>query len=307
MNATLTRLDATVRASHPELTAAARYYLATDHQAAAVVDASLPTALGQCQTPLEYEFNAIVCKPVPFTDPRQVTDRLTAPPEPENPSNSLGFMDYLSPTSWAMKGFDIVLGFDPISWLQERFSGDWEAVATMAPVLSNTSAALHDLALNIQSGATTLRPLWQGNAGDAAYDYFTDLSTGIVALQEPLQQMATEYTALADAVWAAGEALGGIIKGMVDAAIIAGIAAAAGTATSWTGVGAVAGYGVAGLEVVNLLNLWGKATELYQLAGAAVAGFRAKLGSALNDLDTITLPTLPGGTGYQHPVAEVAA
>ncbi|MEV6595581.1 hypothetical protein AB0M36_01815 [Actinoplanes sp. NPDC051346] len=177
VNGTLTRLDTIVRASHPELTAAARYYLGTDHQAAAAVDASLPTALGQCQTPLEYEFNAIVCKPVPFTDPRRVTDRLTAPPEPENPSNSLGFMDYLSPTSWAMKGFDVVLGFDPISWLQERFSGDWEAVATMAPVLSNTSAGLHDLALNIQSGATTLHTLWQGNAGDAAYDYFTDLST----------------------------------------------------------------------------------------------------------------------------------
>src|SRR3712207_9575406 len=86
-------------------------------------------------------------------------------------SDLLGWMDYLSPTSWAMKGFDIVLGFDPIGWLQEKFAGDWEALASMHPVLDNTATALHDLALNVQSGATTLHPLWQGNAGDTAYRY----------------------------------------------------------------------------------------------------------------------------------------
>ncbi|MGK5680150.1 WXG100 family type VII secretion target [Actinoplanes sp. URMC 104] len=307
ITATMTKLDTILRSSGPELTAAADYYLGTDRQAAATIDRSFPANLRQCATPLEYEFNTIVCKPVSFGDPRHVTDRLTAPPEPENPPNALGFMDYLSPTSWAMKGFDIVLGFDPVSWIQERFSGDWEAVATMAPVLTNAGAALHDLGLNVQSGATTLYPLWQGNAGDAANDYFTDLATGIAALQAPLQTMATEYHALADAVWSSGEAIGGLIKGMIDAAIIAGIAAAGGTATSWTGVGAVAGYGVAAIEVATILNMWGKATELYQFASAAALAFRSKLGSALNDLDTIKLPALPGGASYQHPLAQVGA
>jgi uncharacterized protein YukE len=302
----LARLGTILTRSGPELRAAAGYYTVTDQRAAATIDRALSSALGQCPTPLEYEFTSIVCKPAPFADVRPVTDRLTAPPEPDSPSNSLGFMDYLSPTSWAMKGFDIVLGFDPISLMQQRFSGDWEAVATMAPVLTNTGAALHDLALNIQSGTTTLHPLWQGNAGDAAYDYFTDLATGIAALQQPLQRMADEYLELADAVWSAGEAISGLIKGMVDAAIIAGIAAASGTATSFTGVGAAVGYGVAGLEVANILNMWGKATELYQLSSAAVLAFRSKLGSALHDLDAITLPELPGGPGYQHPVAAVA-
>jgi uncharacterized protein YukE len=305
--ATMRRLDTVLRGSAPEVTAAAGYYLATDRQAAATVDRSLPAALGQCPTPLEYKFTSLVCKPVPFTDLRQVTDRLTAPPEPENPSNALGFMDYLSPTSWAMKGFDIVLGFDPIGWVQQRFAGDWEAVATMSPVLTNTGAALHDLAVNVQSGATTLHPLWRGNAGDAAHDYFTDLAGGIAALQDPLHRMAEEYHAMADAVWSAGEAIGGLLKGMTDAAIIAGIAAAGGTATSWTGVGAAAGYGVAAIEVATILRMWGKTTELYQLASAAVLAFRSKIGSTLSDLDTIRLPAVPGGAGYQHPLAAVAA
>ncbi len=78
----MTRLDHVLRASGPELSAAAGYYRATDRQAAATIDRSFPRSLGQCPTPLEYEFTSIVCKPVPFGDLRQVTDRLTAPPEP---------------------------------------------------------------------------------------------------------------------------------------------------------------------------------------------------------------------------------
>ncbi len=307
LNGTFARLEEILAASGPEVGAAARYYISTDLEAAASLDRTYSGSLGQCPTPLEYEFNSLVCKPAPFTDPRQATARLTAPPEPDNPSNALGFMDYLSPTSWAMKGFDIILGFDPVGWLQERFAGNWEAVATMESVLTNTGLALRDLALNVQSGATTLHPSWQGNAGDAAHSYFTKLASGVAALQRSLDQIAAEYRAMADAVWSAGEAIGGLIKGMCDAAIIAGVSAAAGTATSWTGAGAAVGYGVAALEVGNVLRMWSKATELYQYASFAVLGFRAKVVSSLSDLNAITLPALPGGAGYQHPLAQVAA
>lgn len=304
IDAVLSDLAAILAASGPELTGAAGHYRSTDLTAARLVDATLPPAPGRCLTPLEYELTAMVCPPAPFADPRPVTDRLTAA-EPPAPRNALGWMDYLSPSSWAMKGFDAVLGFDPIGWLQERFAGDWEALASMEPVLNNTAAAVHDLALNVQSGASTMRPAWQGNAGDAAYRYFTDLATAITALQEPLRRMGQEYRAVADAVWSAGEALGGIIKALVDAAIIAGIAAAAGTATAASGVGAVVGYGVAAVEVATILRLWSEATKLYQSASAAVFTFRAALGHRLNDLTTITLPALPD-IGYDHPIAEPA-
>lgn len=304
LNAVLTRLTAILEASAPELTAAATYYRWTDLAAAANLDRTLPTVAGACPTALEYEFTSTICPPAPFADLRQVTDRLTPPPEPDNPPNSLGWMDYLSPTSWAMKGFDIVLGFDPIGWLQERFAGDWEALASMEPVLGNAACALHDLALNVQSGATTLHPLWQGNAGDAAYRYFTDLATAVTALEAPLKEMGREYRVMADAVWSANEALGGIIKSLIDAAIIAGVSAAAGTATAATGAGAVIGYGVAAFEVANMLRLWGEATRLYQAASAAVLAFRSALDRNLSDLATIVLPALPGGTGYDHPLAQ---
>jgi uncharacterized protein YukE len=286
------------------MAAAATYYVQTDQAAAAILDHSLPAGLGRCPTPLEYEWTSIVCPPAAFADPRVVTDRLTPPPEPDNPPNALGFMDYLSPSSWAMKGFDIVLGFDPLAWVQEKLFGDWEALATMDSVLTNVSTALHDLALNIQSGAATLHPSWQGNAGENAYRYFTDLATAITALEHPIRNIGHEYRVMADAVWSIGEALGGVLKGLADAAIIAGVAAVAGTATAASGVGAVVGYGVAAVEVANMLRLWGEATKLYQSASAAVLAFRAAIGRSLGDLDAVTLPALPGGTGYDHPVAQ---
>lgn len=303
LDETFGRLTTILSTSSPEVAAAAAYYVQTDVAAAAVVDATLPPALGRCPTPLEYEWTSIVCPPAAFADPRVVTDRLAVPPEPDNPSNALGFMDYVSPSSWAMKGFDIVLGVDPLAWAQEKLFGDWEALATMESVLNNASTGLRDLALNIQSGATTLHPSWQGNAGDNAYRYFTDLATAITALEQPIRNIGHEYRVMADAVWSIGEALGGVLKGLADAAIIAGIAAAAGTATSASGIGAVVGYGVAAVEVANMLRLWGDATKLYQSASAAILAFRSAIGHNLGELDAVTLPALPGGTAYDHPVA----
>lgn len=307
VNATLTRLGALLEASGLEVTAAANYYRQGDLAAAVALDRTLPTLAGQCPSALEYEFTALDCPPAAFADPRHVSGRLTPPPPPDTPPNALGWMDYLSPTSWAMKGLDTVFGFDPISWLQERVFGDWETLATMEAVLANASSALHDLALNVQSGATALASTWQGNAGDAAYRYFTDLASAITALESPLKEMGQAYRVVADAVWSSCEALGGVIKALLDAAIIAGIAAAGGTLTAATGVGAVVGYGVAAVEVANMLRLWGQATKLYQNASAAVLAFRSVLGHNLDNLGAVRLPALPGGAGYDHPLVGAGA
>ncbi|MGC4866404.1 WXG100 family type VII secretion target [Micromonospora sp. DT53] len=301
---TMRRLTTLLDASAPELVATSMYYRLNDLATAASLDRTFPGA-APCQPPtaLEQELTTLACLPPPFADMWDVTASLTPPPEPSNPPNALGWMDNISPTSWAMQGFDVVFGFDPISWLQERLFGNWEALATMQPVLTNVGSALHDLALNTQTGAATLRQVWQGQAGDAAYSYFTQLSTAAAALRGPLNDIGNEYKAMADSVWSISEAIGGIIKGLIDAAIIAGIAAAAGTVTSATGVGAIVGYGVAAVEVAYMLKLWGQATQLYQHASAAVLAFRSALTHRLADLESVKLPTLPGGSGYDHPVA----
>ncbi|WBB86133.1 hypothetical protein O7542_03025 [Micromonospora sp. WMMC264] len=81
------------------------------------------------------------------------------------------------------------------------------------------------------------------------------------------------------------------------------MAAAAGTVTSETGVGALVGYGVAAAEAANMFRLWGEATKLCQQIAATVLICRTALTRELSDLDTVALPSLPDGGHYDHPLA----
>ncbi|MCY1144038.1 hypothetical protein OWR29_39095 [Actinoplanes sp. Pm04-4] len=304
---TLYRLSCMLEYSAPELRAASKYYKETDAASAIRLDQTLPAGVEQCPTILEYEISSNACQPGMFLDSRDAPGRLKPPGEPDKPPNKLAWFDYISPTSWMLKGFETVFGFDPVAEVQNKIFGDWEAMAKMSEVVSNSDLALHDLAVNVQSGATQLHTYWQGNAGDTAYRYFTDLATAIENLRPSLKEIADGYKIMADAVWAAGDALGGVIKAICDSAIIAGIAAAGGTATAATGVGAVVGYGVAAVEVANMLRLWGEATKLLQNINAAVLAFRALLNRSLSDLNSVKLPTIGGGAGYDHPLTGAGA
>ncbi|GGN20680.1 uncharacterized protein YukE [Actinoplanes campanulatus] len=291
----------------PELRAAAEHYRKETLQAAIELDRTLPESGEYCPTAIEHEI--AVCPPLPFSDSRMPEQHLKKPDlEPEGPVNKLGWMDYISPTAWMMKGFDIILGFDPVQEVQNKLVGDWEMLAQMQQVLTNASTAVHDLAYNIQAGATALHGgYWEGNAGEQAHRYFTDFATSVDQLRAPLAKMGEEYRTMANAVWEAGDAIGGLIKGICDAAIIAGVAAAAGTATSLTGGGAVVGYGVAAAEAANMLAMWAQVTKYLAYADSAVKGFRSLLDSSLSDLDEVELSAIGGGAGYDHPLAGAGA
>lgn len=305
---TFNRLTCLLDSSAPELRSAAGYYQRTDLAAAINLDRALPEGVRTCPTPLEYEVASNPCKPSLFADSRMPESHLTPPPEEvDGPNNKLGFMDYISPTAWIMKGFDVVLGFDPIQEVQNKIFGDWEIYARMPFVLDNAAAALHDTSINVQSGATTLQAHWQGNAGDTAHRYFTDLAASIDGLRAPLIEMGGAYRTMANAVWEAGDAIGGLLKGMCDAALIAGIAAIGGTATAATGVGAAAGYGIAAIEATIILKHWADVTKYLSYANAAVMGFRGVLDRGLSDLDSVTLPVIGGGAGYDHPLTGAGA
>ncbi|WP_192581108.1 WXG100 family type VII secretion target [Micromonospora noduli] len=307
INGTLNRLACLLENSAPELRAAAGYYRTTDRANADRLDRTLPSAGDRCITRLELELANNPCAPANFVDVRDVRGHLDTPGSPDKPANSLGWMDCISPASWLNEVFNQVFGFDPIGRLQSQVSGDWEALAKMAPVVDNIGGALHDLAYNVQAGTTTLQPMWQGVAGDGAFRYFTTTANATADLHTPLSAISTGYREMADAVWSAGEALGGVVKSLIDAAIITGLAAAAGTATSATGVGALVGYGVAAAEVANMFRLWAEATKLCQQIAAAVLAFRAVLTRELSGLDTVALPALPDGGRYDHPLADPAA
>ncbi|MEV1321266.1 hypothetical protein AB0J14_34910 [Micromonospora arborensis] len=304
INGTLNRLACLLENSAPELRATATYYRATDLANADRLDRTLPPAADRCITPLELELANNPCAPANFVDVRDVRGHLDTPGDPDKPANSLAWMDYISPASWLNEVFNHVFGFDPIGRLQSQVSGDWEALAKMAPVIDNIGGALKDLAYNLQSGTTTLRPLWHGVAGDGAFRYFTTTANATADLDMPLSTISKAYREMSDAVWSAGEALGGVVKSLIDAAIIIGVSAAAGTVTSASGVGALVGYGVAAIEVGNMFRLWAEATKLCQQIAAAVLAFRAVLSRELSGLDGVALPALSDGGRYDHPLVD---
>jgi hypothetical protein len=104
-------------------------------------------------------------------------------------------------------------------------------------------------------------------------------------------------------VWSACEAATGYIKGMLDAAIIAGISAAAGTITAETGVGAIVGYGVAALEVCRMLDAWAEATKVMTSIYSAVQAGAGLIETQTSRLYRPDLPDLSSYPAYHHPLA----
>jgi uncharacterized protein YukE len=168
---------------------------------------------------------------------------------------------------------------------------------------SSTKAGGTHLAYNVQGGAIAVQGAWQGLAADAAYQHFTGLASGVESLVEPLKKISSEFDTIAQGVYNTSEAVTGWVKGMIDAAIIAGIAAAAGTITAETGVGAIVGYGVATLEVAELLDMWAQATAAMNNLYALVQGAIGIIQTQLAFLQHADLPDLAGYGAYQHPVA----
>ncbi|MBF9131350.1 hypothetical protein I0C86_20630 [Plantactinospora sp. S1510] len=295
------RVSEVLEASETGLKSAARYYRTSDAASAARMDGSLTASRPPTrESRLDRQWATDPCPPS-FTDSRDPNGRLTPVADVEY-SHPLAFMDNISISNWALKAFKEVLGFNPLERVMEHFAGDWQSIARGGVALGRAGEAMQDLGYNIQGGAIALRDDWSGRASDMAFTHFTRLAHGAADLHDPLKEMSKRFDEIAHGVWSTCESLNGIIKSIVDAAIVAGIAAAAGTVTAETGIGAVVGYGVAAVEVANILRLWAEATKaiqaLYGLVQIAVGVIEAQI-TRLRD---VTIPNMSGYTSYRHPM-----
>jgi hypothetical protein len=90
--------------------------------------------------------------------------------------------------------------------------------------------------------------------------------------------------------------VGGLVKMMIDKAIIIGVSAAAGTALIETGVGAAAGYGIATWQAIELVKKVNDAALKIQTGGTAILGFFSfikTLAEQGGDLSKVPLPDQP--------------
>jgi hypothetical protein len=112
--------------------------------------------------------------------------------------------------------------------LSDQFPGDWQSVAPAGVAIGRSADAPYDLSYNLQDGAIAAHTSWHGAAADAEYAHahFTGLAGGVEDLVDPLRQISDQFASTAHGVWSSYEAATGFVKGMLDAAIIAGISAA---------------------------------------------------------------------------------
>jgi hypothetical protein len=238
-----------------------------------------------------------------MTDP---SGRLASPTLPDESwtngfVNPVDAFNYVSPSAWINKGIESALDIDVFGYFTDAITGEWDAIWKFGEAMGHLADCLNDLALNIQDGVIGLDPSWDGNAADAAHQYFSQFAAALAAQQIELRRIQDNYHKAAMGAWQLSNQLGNILQAIADKFIIAGIAAVVGTATAETGVGAAAGYGVAGLQVMQMLKLFNDASLKINTAGSVILGLFGTgmdIGYQGGDLSTVPLPaaayTAPG-------------
>ncbi|MFE1952963.1 hypothetical protein ACFW9D_21145 [Streptomyces sp. NPDC059524] len=245
-----------------------------------------------------------------FSDVTEPTASLRPPAEPEEFSQGWGLDlfndcgDLVSPTYWVTEAYNAVFGFNPLDEVLESIAGDWEGFAKCADVWDQLGQASDALSQNITAGNATLDRTWDGRAADGACLYFSKLAGRLDELKEEFGKLHAEYDRLTHAAYSAFEAVKGYLGGIIDGLLIAAVEMAAGTALSWSGAGALLGYGLAALEITDMLSKWGLATKriaAVQMMLNGGVGIVEGIGAAIYGL-FVTFDKLGQ---YDHPAATV--
>jgi hypothetical protein len=205
---------------------------------------------------------------------------LVAPVEPDA-SAADGFPDpgglfnYISPTAWINAVIDSLTGVDAVGYLTESIGGDWGVIYQFGDALINMGECVDQVGINVQQGMLTLDADWDGNANDAAYNYFTSLSSSLNLLRTRLNELGESYHKAANGAWGLANQLGNLLQGLVDNAILAGIIAGGSTALMSTGVGAVVGapgYAAVALIIADMVLLVNRMSLIVNTALMVIMG-----------------------------------
>lgn len=236
------------------------------------------------------------------------TTHLTGPPEPdvdvgygwENPRM---YLDAMSPTYWINELIKELTGRDVIGEAVAPVTGDWGAYARFGSALNQLGEFALSLGQKITEGTSVVDREWDGRAADAAHLYFQGLAEATAAQRPVLHDVRDQYYAATTAVWDYARGVGSAISMICDAAIIAGISAAVGTATFETGIGPVVGYGVAAWQTSRIISAAGHIADALNLTYMTLDVINGNIMSRINapdgDLGDYPVPD----QAYDHPAA----
>lgn len=275
-------------ASANGLSSSATTYREQDHASAQRVDAAYkPAGI----TPLA----DVVDVSSPAVDPASF---LTEPSDdgavPDLVQQILDGVGYFSETELVLKILDLC-GLKVEDWVKDKVAGDFQAVAKCRNAVINLGKFEDAAATTIAEGTSTLMKSWQGMAARGAQNYFDQFADSLGEHSNTLSSIAQKLEAIIVAMQQGGSALMGGITAVLDAAVEAGIAAAAAGATE-----AIPGLDVLTdiigawkvTEVVkkvhDLATIWGYVWGGLQLTTSAIVGL---VGTLQNYSSSIKIPS----------------
>jgi hypothetical protein len=120
--------------------------------------------------------------------------------------------------------------------------------------MTNLARCADQVAVNAQQGMLLLDSGWDGNANDAAANYFTSLASSVSDLRFALTDIGDAYKKAANGAWGLALELGNILQALGDYAIVAGIVAVGSPLLLAGGVG-VANYAALALIAAKMVQL----------------------------------------------------
>lgn len=177
-----------------------------------------------------------------------------------NPEKKILPDDILSPSGWIDVCLSAIGGGSLAEDVTALFGGPWGDLYELAYVLNGLQKLLDDSHSQLTSTIAALGVYWQGYSANSAQEYFSKLLKVLSLAGELCFDSANAFKIYTDGVYAVIDTVTGQIQSLTDLLIVAAITAAAGAATSETGIGAVAGFGLSGLSLLaaagELKSVW---------------------------------------------------
>ncbi|MEV6661652.1 WXG100 family type VII secretion target [Nocardia fluminea] len=208
----------------------------------------------------------------------------------------------ISPTYWVCTWCKNVVGTDPVEWLSQKISGDWEALQKAGRSVENLASYSSNFAEEVKNAAAAVDSSWDGNAAAAAQSYFSELSTAIAGQVESLNSIADEISNFANSAYFGAKTLGDGVQSLLDIAAMAAIQWAAAKLAGVTGVGIVATAALVAAATLTTLAAIAEFNLLVQKLSAiylALEGGAALIYAGIAGVQSGDIPTLPQ-TSYDH-------
>ena len=292
----LDELSSACAQSKGELQEAASLYRNTDAANAERLDRSYPEAHRPPAAPVQQGSQ--------LGETNNPESELKPPGPPEGFQNPLQpivtITNLLSPGYWVQQALEATIGTNPVQEVSELVAGNWEEYAKCASAFLALGKFVSGVASNISTNNDRLDDVWNGNAADGAYAYFSNLAKSIAAHQDGYNDLHGKYQEAAKGVWEFSLFIAGEIQGLFDKLFWIAVEAAAGAALAETGVGPVLMWSIAAFQCKQVVDEWGRISKEILNIQRLVRTVHGNILTAIGSTGSFQSYPLPNG-GYQHP------